>query len=206
MNAAAPLWAGLILAAGRSSRMGTQHKLLEDLNGQPVIRRVVDHARAARLHALLLVTGYRADEVGDAAGDIQTHYNPDYQSGMASSLTRGLAAVPEDCAGVFVLLGDMPFIKPDHINAMIDAINAAPHAKALVPVVDGKWAHPVAFRRCLFAEVMTVTGDKGARAVLMAHKDDVLLWPSNDRSLLFDLDTPQALALARNTLGTGQSA
>ena len=206
MSARMPHWAGLILAAGRSSRMGTQHKLLEDLNGQAVIRHVVDHARAMQFSTLVMVTGHRANEVCAAAGAIQTCYNPHYQSGMASSLTCGLTAVPDDCDGVFVLLGDMPFIKPDPVSAMMDAINAAPNAKALVPVVDGEWAHPVALRRCLFAEVMQVTGDQGARAILKAHQEDVLLWPSQDRTLLFDLDTPEALALARNILNGDQFA
>ena len=199
-------WTGLILAAGRSSRMGAQHKLLEDLQGKTVIRHVADHARAADFQSLLLVTGYRGEEVRAAAGTIQTLHNADYQSGMASSLKCGLASVPDSSAGAFVLLGDMPLIKSDTLNAMIAAINKAPAAKALVPVVDGEWAHPVAIRRCLFPEIMAISGDKGARAVLMAHRDELMMWPSQDRSLLFDLDTPDALALARKTMASDPQA
>ncbi len=195
--ASQPKWAALILAAGRSSRMGAQHKLLEDLHGKSVIRHVVDHVRASGFSSLLMVTGYRADEVRAAAAPIETCYNPDYASGMASSLTCGLAALPENCEGAVIVLGDMPFIRPAHYKAILEAITAAPAAKALVPVVKGEWAHPVAIRRSLFAPIMMVQGDKGARAVLKAHAEHVLCWPCDDQALLCDLDTPEALQQAR---------
>jgi len=196
-GASQPHWAAVILAAGRSSRMGMQHKLLEDLHGKSVIRHVADHVRASGFSSVLMVTGYRADEVSAAAGPIETCFNPDYASGMASSLKCGLAALPDRCEGAVIILGDMPFIRPEHFKAILEAITAAPSAKALVPVVKGEWAHPVAIRRSLFAPIMAVQGDKGARAVLKAHAEDVLCWPSNDHALLCDLDTPEALEQAR---------
>lgn len=192
-----PLWTALVLAAGRSSRMGPQHKLLEDLHGKPVIRHVVDHVLRSAFASVVMVTGYRAQEVRAAAGDISSVHNPDYHNGLASSLLCGLAAVPPDHDGVFVILGDMPFILPHHFDAMIQAMDAAPDRIALVPVVGGDWAHPVALRRNLFADLHTLAGDKGARAVLKAREKDVLLWPCADEALLFDLDTPDALAKAR---------
>jgi molybdenum cofactor cytidylyltransferase len=194
-----PKWFGLILAAGQSSRMGDRHKLLEDLNGRPVIRHVVEHASASHLDRILLVSGYRAAEVCVAAGTVESLYNPDYENGLSSSLKIGLAAIKEDCAGAFILLGDMPFVPADTIDRMIEAINTAPACVALVPVVEGEWAHPVVIKSELFAEIMSLSGDKGARAILKAHQDRVLLWPVNDRSLLIDLDTPDALQLARQT-------
>lgn len=196
-GASQPHWVALILAAGRSSRMGAQHKLLEDLHGKSVIRHVVDHVRASGFSSEFMVTGYRAQEVSEAAGPIETRYNPDYASGMASSLKCGLAALPDACEGAVIILGDMPFIRPVHFKAIIEAINLVPSAKALVPVVDGEWAHPVAIRRSLFAQIMDVQGDQGARAVLKAHAAEVLCWPSDDHALLCDLDTPDALAHAR---------
>ena len=192
-----PLWTAVVLAAGRSSRMGPQHKLLEDVHGKPVIRHVVDHVLRSAFASVVMVTGHRAQEVSAAAGPITSVYNPDYTNGLASSLLCGLAAVPPDHAGAFVILGDMPFILPRHFDAMIQAINAAPDAVALVPVVGGDWAHPVALRRTLFADLHSLAGDKGARAVLKAREKDVLLWPCADEALLFDLDTPEALAKAR---------
>ena len=192
-----PLWTAVVLAAGRSSRMGPQHKLLEDVHGKPVIRHVVDHVLGSAFTSVVMVTGYRAQEVCAAAGPITSVHNPDYTNGLASSLLCGLAAVPPDHAGVFVILGDMPYILPRHFDAMIQAMDAAPEAVALVPVVGGDWAHPVALRRTLFADLHTLAGDKGARAVLKAREKDVLLWPCADEALLFDLDTPEALAKAR---------
>ena len=190
-------WSALVLAAGRSSRMGTQHKLLEMLHGKPVIRHVIDHIRAAAFASAVMVTGYRSEAVCAAAGDIEAVHNPDYASGLASSLLCGLSRIPADHAGVFVILGDMPFILPKHFDAMIHALDKAETAIALVPVVDGEWAHPVALRRSLFPELQNLVGDKGARTVLKARADEILFWPCEDAALLFDLDTPEALEKAR---------
>ena len=192
-----PQWSALILAAGRSSRMGVQHKLLEDLHGKPVIRHVVDQVVQADFASVLMVTGYRAEDVCLAAGPVTPVHNPHYADGLSSSLKCGLAHVPPHHAGVFVILGDMPFIRTSHFNAMIKALDAAPDAVALVPVVAGEWAHPVAIRRSLFADLQKLDGDKGARALLKTRLSQLLLWPSEDEALLFDLDTPEALQKAR---------
>ena len=197
MTKAQAKWCALVLAAGRSSRMGPQHKLLEDLHGKPVIRHVIDHVKHAAFSSVLMVTGYRHQEVCLAAGEVAHVHNPDYQKGLSSSLQCGLEQVPADHAGVFVILGDMPFIMPQHFDDMMEAMDANPDAQALVPVVGGEWAHPVVIRRSLFPDLMRLEGDKGARALLKARSNTVLLWPSSDQTLLLDLDTPEALDKAR---------
>jgi molybdenum cofactor cytidylyltransferase len=194
-------WAAIILAAGRSSRMGNSHKLLEELRCKPLINHVIDAAEKAFLAPLLLVTGYRQADVSALAHghDIEEVFNPDYASGMMSSVVGGLRAVPETCQGAVILLGDMPMITPQHIRAAIAALQAKPEALAAVPVYRRQWGHPVVMRRGLFGAVMGLSGDHGARAVLKAHLAQVVEVPIDDPAILLDLDTPEALALARQS-------
>ena len=190
-------WSCIVLAAGRSSRMGPRHKLLEVIDDKPVIRHVCDQVRRAGFEQVLMVTGYQAEAVHLAAGPIQTCFNPDYASGLSSSLRVGLQHVDHDSAGAFLVLGDMPFIAAATFKALRDQLEAAPSKLGLVPVVEGEWAHPVGVRRVLFDAIMNRSGDQGGRAVLKAHQADLILWPSEDPGLLFDVDTPEALQKAR---------
>ena len=192
-------WAAVILAAGRSSRMGHSHKLLEEISGKSVINHVIDAANHTGLAPLLLVTGHRhADVMALAQGHgVSEVFNPDYATGMMSSVICGLRAVPESCEGAVMLLGDMPMITAHHINTTLAALEAQPGALAAVPVHGQEWGHPVVMRRALFAQVMALTGDQGARSVLRAHRERVVEVPIDDPAILLDLDTPDALALAR---------
>lgn len=192
-------WAAVILAAGRSSRMGSSHKLLEELCGKPLINHVIDSAIGMHLSPVLLVTGYRrADVMALApAQGVQEVFNPDFASGMMASVRCGLRAVPETCEGAVMLLGDMPMITAQHIQTSIGALQARPDCLAAVPVYHGQWGHPVVMRRGLFGSVMDLSGDHGARAVLKAHRERVVEVPMEDPAILLDLDTPEELALAR---------
>ncbi len=197
-------WAAIILAAGRSSRMGSSHKLLEDLHGKPLICHVIDVAQNAKISPVLMVTGYRrADVMALAQGrGVQEVFNPDYAQGMMSSVQSGLRAVPSDREGVVILLGDMPMVTERHIRQTISALEARPNALAAVPVYQQEWGHPVVIRRGLFEAVMALSGDHGARSVLKAHLSRVVEVPMDDPAILLDLDTPEALALARQNKPT----
>src|SRR5690606_29220429 len=110
-----PRVAALILAAGLSRRFGSDHKLLADLDGKPVIRHVVEAALASSARPVILVTGHRAAEVEAAAGagDLTRVTNPAHAEGLASSLQAGLKALPPEIDGVLVCLGDMPDIRAE---------------------------------------------------------------------------------------------
>jgi molybdenum cofactor cytidylyltransferase len=194
-------WAAVILAAGRSSRMGNSHKLLEELRGKTLIKHVIDSAVEASLSPLLLVTGYRQAEVEAAAShqSVQAVFNPDYASGMMSSVICGLRSVPDHCEGAVILLGDMPMITARHIRVTIAALQDHPDRLAAVQVYCQQWGHPVVMRRALFGAVMALSGDHGARALLKANQAQVIEVPIDDPAIMLDLDTPEALALARQS-------
>lgn len=190
--------AALVLAAGRSTRMGA-NKLLEVLHEKPLVRHVVDAARASNASPLIIVTGHERDKLVAALSNIDANFidNPHYAEGLSTSLKAGIAAIPEDCDGAIILLGDMPLVTPEIINALIAA--APQHASkiAAVPVFNGEWGNPVLLMRKCFADMSTLSGDAGARKYLMEHRDQVLDVPVKDASILVDLDTPEALARAR---------
>ena len=190
--------AALILAAGRSTRMGA-NKLLEILHEKPLVRHVADAARASHASSLVIVTGHEREKLVKALSDIDARFveNPLYAEGLSTSLKAGLAAIPQDCDGAIILLGDMPLVTPEIINALIVAAPNDTSKLAAVPVYHGEWGNPVLLMRGAFADVSALEGDAGARKYLSAHKARVVEVPVEDQAILLDLDTPEALARAR---------
>jgi len=190
----APVIAAVVLAAGQSTRMGA-NKLLADFRGRPMIRATVESLLKSAARPVLVVTGHQADEVREAlAGlDIVTVDNPDYAQGLSTSLRAGIAALPPDVAGAAVCLGDMPLIEPSIVNRLIAAFNPAEGRVICAPVHDGRIGNPILWGREFFAEMKSLTGDRGARSLLEAHADQVVEIPVASDSVLTDIDTPDVL-------------
>ncbi|MGL4811720.1 MAG: nucleotidyltransferase family protein [Beijerinckiaceae bacterium] len=182
-----------VLAAGRSKRMGGPNKLLLPLGDAPIVRHTAVHALESGAQRVIVVTGHDGMAVRDAlAGlDVTCVHNPDFATGMASSLRAAIEAVPPDHAGCVVLLGDMPLIGTDLLNAVMGKAIHHPEASAIVPRYQGSWAHPVLLSRALFSEVERLTGDHGARPLLQS-RNDVILTDIADEGATFDADTPAA--------------
>ncbi|MFZ1105224.1 MAG: nucleotidyltransferase family protein [Hyphomicrobiaceae bacterium] len=197
-DARAPRVAAIVLAAGRSTRMGAENKLLADIGGKPMVRCVVETALASKARPVLVVTGHQADEVAAAlAGcDVTLAPNPDYATGLASSLKAGVRAVPGECAGALVLLGDMPRIAPGHIDMLIEAFAAATDA-IVVPVHKGRQGNPVVWPRRTFPELLQLDGDAGARRLIAAHREQVREIGLATDGIFADVDTPEELARMR---------
>jgi molybdenum cofactor cytidylyltransferase len=199
----------VILAAGQSSRFRAGGgpdltKLVAKLDGKPVVRRVVEAALATEARPIVVVTGYARDSVEAALADLDVAaaFNPGFASGLASSLSVGLSAMPRDVAGALVLLGDMPWIEPRLIDALIDAVLARKGALAAVPSHEGRRGNPVLLGRGLFERAMRLTGDEGARALIGALSGDQLVEvEASDMGVTFDIDTPADLAAARRFRG-----
>lgn len=193
--------AALVLAAGRSSRMGGPNKLLATLEGKPLVAHVVDAALQSRAASVTVVTGHMAARVADAIRDrdVATVHNPDFAEGMSTSLKAGLAAVPDDAEAVIVLLADMPGVTARMIDALIEAYEPQRGALIVVPTAEGRRGNPVLWSRRFFAELSSVTGDMGGRNVLQGYPEavtEVELGPA----VAMDLDTPDAIEAAGATL------
>jgi molybdenum cofactor cytidylyltransferase len=195
----------VVLAAGQSSRFRAQGgsdvtKLVAELDGKPIVRRVVEAALLAKARPVVVVTGYARESVQAALADVDVElaFNPKFASGLASSLSVGLSAVPLDVTGAVVLLGDMPWIEPKLIDALIEAFLARKDALAAVPLHEGRRGNPVLLGRGLFEAAMRLTGDEGARRLIGAlGADELVEVRASDTSAIFDIDTPDDLAAAQ---------
>ncbi|MDK9704157.1 MAG: NTP transferase domain-containing protein [Sulfuritalea sp.] len=186
--------AALVLAAGSGTRMGPGNKVLREVGGVPMLRRAVNAALASRCSSVRVVTGFGAEEAkGCLAGlDVDFSHNPDFLTGMASSLRCGLAALPDDSDAVVILLADMPFIHGGHIDRLIAAFDPQ-QAKIVVPMKAGRRGNPILWPRAFFAEMQAVEGDVGARDVLRRHADQIEAVAFDDDAIFADVDTPAAL-------------
>jgi molybdenum cofactor cytidylyltransferase len=197
-GAGAAAVAAVVLAAGRSTRMG-RNKLIERVAGEPVVRHAVKAAINAGLRPVRVVTGNDPDAIHTALEglDVGFVHNPNFASGMAGSLKAGIAALPDGAQAAVVLLGDMPLVGDDTLAALVRAHAAQPEALAVVPTVDGQRANPVLIGRGLFAAVQGLSGDVGARKLIETLGEGVVEVEVGDAGALLDVDTQEALEAAR---------
>ncbi len=190
--------AALVMAAGRGARFGAgpdESKVLADLEGRPLVCHVVETALASRAAATLVVTGQGAHGVATAldAHPVALVHNPFFARGLAGSLKAGLVALPPHIDGALVLLGDMPRVRIETIDALIAAFDASADAEAVVPLCDGREGNPALLGRSLFAELMLLEGDAGARRLLSQPGRRIVRCPVEDPGILVDVDTREAL-------------
>ncbi len=180
----------IILAAGASRRFGADDKLTSPLGGQPMIAHVFDLAATARIDALAVLAP--GSKVAGLAGErgIRTVTNPAPERGIGRSLACGIAALEPSVDGCLVLLGDMPWISPRTITALIDAAQAHPQALALKPVHQGQAGNPALIRAPLFSRIKDLDGDDGAKAILAGLGDRLVSVPVEDPAILRDVDRP----------------
>jgi molybdenum cofactor cytidylyltransferase len=191
--------AAVVLAAGRSTRMGGPNKLLAELDGKKLVRIVTEQALASKASEVIVVTGHQAELIEQALAGLKVKFarNPDFAGGLASSVKSGIAAVPASADGAIVCLGDMPLISAPLINRLIDAFEPDRGHLIAVPVSDGKRGNPVLWSRRFFKELMTLDGDIGARHLIARHVEAVAEVPVEGDGPFLDIDTPQALEAAR---------
>jgi molybdenum cofactor cytidylyltransferase len=191
----APKIAAIVLAAGKSSRMGA-NKLLMPIKGTPMIARTVDAILASPARPIVCVTGNANHEVETALAkrDLTFVHNPNFADGLSTSLRAGLNALPKDIDGAIVCLGDMPAVPAAAVAKMVAAFNPAEGRAIIVPAYQGKRGNPVLFARAYFSEIAAVHGDVGAKPVIAEHDDEVYEIEMEDASVLADADTPAAFA------------
>ena len=193
--------AAIVLAAGRSTRMGESNKLLALVEGKAMVRVVAENALAAPTASVVVVTGHDADLVQHALEGLAVTFihNPDFAGGMSTSLRAGVAALPEDVEGALICLGDMPQVSPEHLKALMDAFDPRNGRDACLPTRNGKRGNPVLWGRRYFAEIEQLEGDKGARELIGKHQDAMTMVEIGDDGILVDIDTPEALAQATSS-------
>ena len=189
--------AAVVLAAGRSTRMGT-NKLIADVGGRPMVRRVAEAALESAAAPVLVVTGHQEPDVRNALTGLNVVFvhNPNYAQGLSTSLKAGVAAAPASVAGVLVLLGDMPLIARGHLDQLIAAFRDGAGV-IIVPVHAGKRGNPVLWPRACFPAMLALEGDAGAKRLLAANAGCVREVDLGTDAIFLDVDTAEALAQLR---------
>ena len=196
--------AGLVLAAGRSTRMGGPNKLLEEINGKPLVRIATEQVLASRAERVIVVTGHQRERVERTLDGLPVTFvhNPNFAEGLSTSLKTGIAAVPPDADGAIVCLGDMPQVSAKLIDRLIAAFDPPRGALVVIPTIDGKRGNPVLWSRRFFPDLLAVDGDVGARHLISGYAEAVTEVPLDDGGALIDVDTPEALIAVRAAIGS----
>jgi molybdenum cofactor cytidylyltransferase len=196
--------AGLVLAAGASSRMGIPKQLLP-AGDTLLLERVLAQALRSKLDLVVLVLGFKAHEIrgkirsGSLQSNLKIVENTDYKLGISSSIIAGLSHVEKNYAHVMILLGDMPYITSGVINRLVSG-----YLESGLPLgalkVRGKRSHPVIIGRPFFPALHRLTGDQGARDLFVSHKDQVCLVDPGEDYDDMDIDTYEDYLKFKKTL------
>jgi xanthine dehydrogenase accessory factor len=201
---AAPRIGGVVLAAGLSSRMG-HNKLATDVGGKPLVRHAVEAALGGGLDPVLVVTGHDGGAIEKACAGLAVTFvhNENFADGLSTSLRRGLEAIPGDCDGAMVILGDMPGVTAELVAQVRAGFDPAKGRAICIATAKGQHGHPVLWARKFFPEIAALTGDMGARALLDRHAEEICEIPASGDGPLTDIDTPADLA-AFSSAGTSR--
>lgn len=191
--------AGLVLAAGRSSRMGGPNKLLEVVEGRALVRHAVEAAVGAQLSEVVVVVGHQRAEVESALSGLPVRFveNSAFADGLSTSLKAGLSALAPGVDGALVMLGDMPRVSSALVAQLARTFDPAAGAHIVLPVRAGKRGNPVLWGRRFFDELQAVEGDVGGRHLLGTNVEAVREVEVADAGVLLDVDTPEALSALR---------
>ena len=183
---------GIVLAAGKSSRMPGSQKLLLDIDGVPMVRHVLEAASEGGCHQTIVV--YAEEDVRRAIdGRAELIFNGKSSTGMASSLHAGLKAMRPEIEGAMVLLGDQPLVGSRTVATLLRAWRREGSRPAVATSQSEKeWAPPVILSRELWPEVLALKGDAGARQVLHGRPELLDVVPAPGRP--DDIDTPDDYA------------
>jgi molybdenum cofactor cytidylyltransferase len=185
-----------ILSAGESSRMGRPKALLP-IDGVRFIEKIVTALRLTRIARIMVVLGHNAAEMRQRISDLQVDLviNPDYKQGQSTSLAAAIRSIEagndaEGVDGILVHLVDHPYINADLVNLMIERFYETKKL-IVVPRYQDRRGHPVIFSKALFGELLAAPLDRGAKAVVHAHRDDTLEIDTNYEGAIIDIDTPE---------------
>ncbi len=190
----APRIAAVVLAAGKSSRMGT-NKMLASFHDQPMIRTTVTKVLQSCVDETIVVTGNEPDKLQEALNGLNVRliHNPHFAEGLATSLRQGLQAIADTADAVVICLGDMPLVEPTIIDRLIAAFNPTEHRTLVVPTYLGQFGNPVLWGREHFVKLMALEGDRGARSLIEQFRPDAVEIDAGSDAVLRDVDTPENL-------------
>jgi len=181
----------IILAAGDSKRFGSENKLLVEINGGAILKRVVQAVTGSSVDKTIVVTGEDHELIQSLLSgyDVEFVQNKNWLNGMGASLAVGVGAVKGDVyEGILVCLGDLPQLKRESINKIIDAFVENRGEKIIIPEHKGRRGHPVLFPINLHSELSQLKGKAGAKVIIQQTKPLVI--QSASSGIYRDVDLP----------------
>ena len=184
----------LILAAGESRRMGKQNKLLLPVGGEALFVKLVKSVCDSDVGQVLVVIGHEAEKIRRELNELPLNfvYNPNFREGMTTSIKYGVKEVSNECDGLMICLGDMPFINTSEINKLINSYvqNRIKEKKLIVvPVFQGHRGNPVLFSSEFRNIILEHKKESGCKEVLMNNSKSVKEIEMDDDNMLLDVDT-----------------
>jgi molybdenum cofactor cytidylyltransferase len=181
--------AAIVLAAGRSERMG-QPKQLLSVSGQPMVRRITEAVCASGLAQVVVVVGAHAGTVEEALTGLPVElvHNHAWQEGMSTSLRVGLRALRPDIEAVLVVLADQPGLTPGLLQRLVQRYHAT-EAPIVAPFYRGRRGNPVLFARSLFSDLSAIHGDRGGRQIITRYEERMEKVACDDPAIVQDVDT-----------------
>jgi molybdenum cofactor cytidylyltransferase len=197
--------AAVILSGGASQRMGSPKALLP-YQGRPFLEHLLQVTQHPKIGARRVVLGAHAEPITSIVRlkPDEVVVNENWENGQLSSIQAGIRSLPAGTDGMMLCLIDHPLISAALVNDLIEqfyATQAADQAKIALPVFQGQRGHPVIFAAVLYEELLAAPPDKGARAVVWAHPDDVSEMPTNEQGCVLNLNDPETLQRATGRLG-----
>ena len=179
----------ILLAAGKSKRMGGENKLAKKIEGIPLIKHSVKNILASSIDELIVILGYQKEiieKIIDKNERIKFVFNVNFESGMASSIKIGLNNLSEKTEAFFICLGDMPMVNSNIYNQLIQSKN---NKEIIVPTYKGQQGNPILFSKSIKEKIMAIQGDVGAKKILELNKNEILNVEVGNQSIRKDFNT-----------------
>ena len=181
----------VLLAAGRSERMGRNNKLLLNVDGIPLVRKSAINILNSNVTSMTVVTGFDENKIINALSGLNVNFvkNINFQEGLSSSLKAGLANITPTPSAVIICLADMPKIQPEHINQLIENFDPLKGWEICIPTNNGKRGNPVLIGSRFFPYIFETNGDFGAKQIMKQHSDKIVEVEIGTSDIHFDIDT-----------------
>ena len=181
----------VLLAAGRSKRMGRTNKLLLDVDGIPLVRKSAINILNSNVAYMTVVTGFDEEKIVNALSGLNVNFvkNVNFREGLSSSLKAGLTNITPSPSAVIICLADMPKIQPEHVNQLIENFDPSKGFEICIPTNKGKRGNPVLIGSRFFPHIFETSGDFGAKHVMMQHPDKIVEVEIGTSDIHLDIDT-----------------
>ncbi len=193
----------VVLAAGRSLRMGPKNKLLEKLGGKSILHHVITALQESQIKSIVVVLGHEAAKIkNDLEGEDVTYVmNPDYKQGIGTSISAGIRSVAKSARGALIMLGDMPVISAKTIDKLVNDFNRNSQAEIVVPTYEDQPGNPVLWSNRFFPQLSSLSGDRGGKPLIEKNTDVVSFCSVDSESVHLDVDNSDELERLRATVG-----